>query len=222
MTKNDGSYGLNVLNIPPSQLKPNRWNPNVVSPDNESKLEQSLKRNGFFKPALTRQLDDGSLEIIGGEHRVLAATRLGYETVPVINLGKIDDERAREICILDNSRYGSDDALKLAELLEGLGDIDELASFMPYGEADLNNIFSSVNIALDDLDIDEEDEKPAKLAEKPIQQYQVLRFKIPVDDVADITSLIEKTIKTQGFTESDSLTNAGDALVHIFKSLSEK
>ena len=147
---------------------------------------------------------------------------MGFKEIPFINVGRIDDKQAKEISLIDNGRYGSDDTLRLAELLEGLGSVEELASFMPYAEQDLSSIFSSVNIALDELDIDEDEELPKLPMEKPIQTAQVIRFKVPVEDVATITSAIERVIKEQKFTESDSLTNAGDALVHIFKRLEEE
>lgn len=218
MNKDNGNYGFEILSADPKTLLANAWNPNIVSPDNEAKLEESLKRNGFFKPALVRQLASGAFEIVGGQHRIQAAIRLGYKNVPIINLGNIDDKKAKEFCLLDNGRYGADDTLQLAELLEGLGNADELASFMPYSETDLASIFSSVNIALDDLDLDDAEETaPSLPKEKPIQTHAVMRFKVPVDDQGWIADLVEKTMKQQKFTEEDSLTNAGDALVYLLK-----
>lgn len=208
--------------LPPASLVPNPWNTNVVSPDNEAKLEESIRRFGMFKPVVVRELDDGSLQIIGGEHRASAAQRMGIKMIPVVNLGRIDDHRAKEISLVDNGRYGADDTLQLAELLEGLGKVDELASFMPYSETDFASIFSSVNIALDDLDLDDAEETaPSLPKEKPIQTHVVMRFKVPVDDQSWIVDLIEKTMKCQKFTDEDSLTNAGDALVHLLKTISQ-
>ncbi|MCL2874755.1 MAG: ParB/RepB/Spo0J family partition protein [Betaproteobacteria bacterium] len=209
------SNTLNVEHIAVDALRPNAFNTNVVSPDNESKLEESIRRLGMFKPVIARELHDGTLEIIGGEHRAGAAKRMGIKTVPVINLGRIDDNKAKEISLVDNGRYGTDDTLQLAQLLEELGNADELASFMPYSDNDLATIFASVNIALDDLDLPDDEEKAPSLKEKPIQAHQIVRFKIPVDDASWLTSLVEKTMKAQKFTESDSLTNAGDALVYL-------
>jgi ParB family chromosome partitioning protein len=199
----------------PSALVPNPWNTNIVSPDNEAKIEASIKRLGMFKPITVRELNDGTLEILGGEHRAAAAERMGIKTIPVINLGKIDDNQAKEISLVDNGRYGSDDILQLASLLEGLGSAEELAMFMPYGESDLTSIFSSVNIALDDLDIPDDDEIPSLPTTKPLQTHQVMRFKVPVGDVATITDQVERVMKAQKFNEGDSLENAGDALVFI-------
>lgn len=216
------SINPQVTLLSPDSLVPNPWNTNVVSPDNEAKLEESIKRFGMFKPVVVRELADGTLQIIGGEHRAGAAKRMGIKQIPVVNLGRIDDNKAKEISLVDNGRYGADDTLQLAELLEGLGNADELASFMPYSETDLASIFSSVNIALDDLDLpDLDEEKPVLPKEKPLQTHTVMRFKVPVDDQGWIVDLIEKTMKSQKFTEDDSLTNAGDALVFLLKQATE-
>lgn len=195
-------------------LKANDFNVNVVSPDNEEKIGTSLKRFGFFKPLLCRDTDNG-IEIIGGEHRWIAAKSAGDKTVPVINLGFISDKRAKELSLVDNGRYGSDDTLQLAELLESLGDTRELSSFMPYSDADIASIFSSVSIELDSLDIPEEEETPELPKMLPAQTHVIMRFKVPIEDAETVTKLIERVMKTQSFTESDSLTNAGDALVVI-------
>lgn len=205
--------------IDPALLVPNPWNTNVVSPDNEAKLEESIRRFGMFKPVVVRELDDGTLEILGGEHRAGVAKRMGLKKIPVINLGKIDDKKAKEISLVDNGRYGTDDTLQLAELLESLGDADDISTFMPFSETDLASIFSSVNIALDDLDLDDTEPAPSLPKEKPIQTHTIMRFKVPVEDQSWVTDLIEKTMKSQKFTESDSLTNAGDALVYLLKQL---
>lgn len=204
------------LSADPKSLRPNPWNTNVVSPENEAKLDESMKRLGVFKPIICRELADGSLEILGGEHRNDSAIRLGLSEIPVINLGRISDKRAKEVSLVDNGRYGADDTLSLAALLEDLGDVDELSSFMPYSDVDLTSIFASTSIALDELELPENEELPkGSLPEKAVQTHQVLRFKVPVQDAAELSALIEHIMKTQGFTTEDSLSNAGNALVHL-------
>jgi ParB-like chromosome segregation protein Spo0J len=207
---------LKNLSVDPKALHKNPWNTNVVSPENEAKLDASLKRLGVFKPILCRELPNGALQIIGGEHRVDSAIRLGLTEVPVVNLGKISEERAKEVMLVDNGRYGDDDALRLAELLSELGSVGEISSFMPYSDADLTAIFASTSIELDDLDIPDNEELPPTLpSEKPMQTHQIMRFKVPIEDVATITAVIERVMRTQKYTDDDSLTNAGHALVHI-------
>lgn len=210
-----------MLELDPKLLFPNPWNTNIVSPDNEAKLEQSIKRNGVFKPVIVREVD-GRYEILGGEHRWQVASKLGLPVVPVMNLGPIDEKRAKEISIIDNSRYGADDTLSFAELLKSLGDASELQSFLPFGDEDLTTIFSSTSIDLDDLVIDgsfettqtPEDEPEPPTAKAP-KTHTVMRFKLSLGDAERVTALIAKTQKAQSLTDSDDLTNAGDALVHL-------
>jgi len=212
---------IEFLTVPVDLLRKNPWNTNRVTPDNELKIRKSLERNGMFKPIIVRQVKgvDG-YEILGGEHRWEQAKELGAKTVPIANLGYIDDRQAKEIGVIDNARYGSDEMMSYSELLKELGSIDELQDFLPYGNADLDAIFSASNIALDDLDIDENferidepelDEKPAKAP----KTHTVMRFKVTLADAERITALVARTQKEQGFTTEDELTNAGDALVHL-------
>jgi ParB-like chromosome segregation protein Spo0J len=200
-------------------LHPNSFNTNQVSPENEKKLEESLKRFGVYKPIVCRELNDDVLEIIGGEHRWKAAKKLGFKTVPVVNLGRVSDHKAKEIMLVDNGRYGEDDTLAMAELLKDLGNSDEIMSFMPISEEELETIFAAESIALDDLDSSEDDLPDLSSITKKVQTHQIMRFKIPVEDAESIQRIIEATMKTQGFTAEDSLSNAGNALVHLLKSI---
>lgn len=202
--------------VDPRTLKSNPWNTNVVSPENELKIEASIKRFGLFKPIIVRQLPSGDLEILGGEHRAKAAERMGIKQVPIVNVGIITDERAKEIGLVDNGRYGEDDTLQLSELLQTLGDSDDLLSFLPYTDEDMSSIFSSSSIALDELELPEEDDSIPELPTTSVTPtHQLMRFKVPIADAAKITVLIEKTMKEQGYTMEDSYANAGNALVHL-------
>lgn len=202
--------------VHPDSLVPNPWNSNIVSPDNDAKLEESIKRYGMFKPVIVRELLDGTLQIIGGEHRAEIAQRLGLTSIPIVNLGILDDRKAKEISLVDNGRFGEDDSFKLAEILESLGDYKDLVAVMPLSIEDLDSVFTNSSIALEELDSlalpDDSEQLPN---EKALQTHQVMRFKVPLKDVGAVTQIIEKTIKVQGFDDSDSMTNAGDALVHL-------
>lgn len=212
---------IEFLSVPVGQLRKNPWNTNKVTPTNEAKIRSSLERNGMFKPIIVRQVEDTpGFEILGGEHRWEQAIALGAEEVPVANLGFITDKQAKEIGVIDNSRYGADDTLSFAELLKELGDVDELQGFLPLGSADLDAIFSASSIALDDLEIDENFERDAEeevevSSAKPPKTHTVMRFKLSLGDAERLTALIAKTQKSEGYTSEDDLTNAGDALVHL-------
>jgi ParB family chromosome partitioning protein len=209
---------IKVSEVAIDLLHPNPWNTNVVTPENELKIEASIKRLGFFRPVIVRTLADSSLEILGGEHRWTVARKLGYDKIPVVNLGTIDDQKAKEIGLVDNGRYGEDDALQLAELLKDMGSTADLLEFLPYSGDEIESLFATSNIELDDLDIsDSDDPLPEMSLPKTAQTHQIMRFKIPVGDAAFVQRRIEHIMKTHGFTNDDSMMNAGHALVVIFK-----
>ena len=209
---------MNLQQISPNDLRPNPWNTNSVPPDAMEKLVASLERHGWVKPVIARH-SGACLEILGGQHRVEAAKQLGHDTVPVIVLEDVSDHRAKEIGLIDNARYGEDDATGLAELLEELGGVFEMAEFLPIGDVEM----AALSTTIDDDEIEnllneEPEEKAGEEPEKkPSKTHQIMRFKVPIGDADEVSDRIEKVMNEQGFTEADSLTNAGDALVWLIK-----
>lgn len=207
---------MKIASVNPLEIAQNPWNSNVVSPDNERKLDASLTRLGMFKPLVTRRLPGGQLQVLGGAHRLAAAIRMGMEEVPIIDLGTVSDKKAKEISVVDNGRYGTDDATRLADLLKSLdADAGELESFVPFSGDELTAIFASSSISLDDLGFDKEGEDPMPTIPTAPKTHQIMRFKVPIEDAERVSAVIEKIIRDQGFKDSDSLTNAGDALVQL-------
>jgi hypothetical protein len=209
--------------VDPALLGANPWNTNIMTPENEAKLEASMRRHGFFRPAIVREFVKSSFlyQILGGAHRVEIAKKLGLTEIPVVNLGVIDDLQAKEIGIADNARYGVDDTIAFAELIKGMGNADELKDFLPYTEGDFDDLFASSSIDLDALDLEdgfdtepEGEDEPEPLP-KPVKTHAKMSFKVTLRDSESLTALIEKTKIVHGFTGEDDLTNAGDALVHL-------
>lgn len=212
------------LNVPVGDLRKNSFNSNRVTPDNETKIRRSIERNGMFKPVIVREVAGiAGYEIIGGEHRWEQAVELGYTEIPIANLGEISDAKAKEISVIDNARYGMDDTLALGEILKDI-DVENLQDILPYGETDLNAIFSASDIELDDLEIEgnfeveesKESEEPE--APKPPKTHTIMRFRLPLGDAERLTKLVASTQKDEKLTTEDELTNAGDALVFILGS----
>ena len=191
----------------------------MVSPENETKLANSVKELGQFKPVIVRSLPDGATdyEILGGEHRWQNAKAAGDKTIMILDLGEVDDIKAKKISIADNARYGTDDIIELSKLLETIGSPADLQEILPYTAADINALRSASHIALDDLELPEdsdvEAETPEAKPEKAPKTHTIMRFKVPIGDAERLTERLTKIQKAQGFTASDELTNAGDALV---------
>lgn len=203
--------------VNPKVLTSNPWNTNSCSPELEKKLDASVSKLDMFKPIVVRTLADGTLQILGGQHRVESAIRVGLGKVPIFNLGTITDKKAKEIGLVDNARYGADDTVALARLLEELGSVEDITAFMPFSDADMSSIFSSMEIDLDSLDMTEEDllPKTPEPSSTKLQTHQTMRFRVPTEDVQNVSDKLEKIMKLQGFDEKDSLINAGDALVWL-------
>lgn len=207
--------------VDPKKLKPNPWNTNHVDTKNQAKLRTSVKELGFFRPIVVRTLPDGSLQILGGQHRTEAAIDLGLKSVPYFNLGVISDEKAKKIGLADNSRYGADDSIKLAKLIEELADPD-LTTILPLQDEDLQAIMRAVDIDLDSLDVlpeetpEEDKAPPEERPDRPLKTHEIMTFRVTCRDAEAIRNLIEKTIKREGLDDgSDEKTLAGSALAHL-------
>lgn len=213
--------------VPPGTLVPNPWNSNVVGPEMEKRLEASIRRNEVYKPIIVRELEDGTLQILGGQHRAQVAARIGVEEVPIINLGRIPDKKAKEIGLADNGRYGEDDALKLAAILKDIG--GDAIEALPFNEQDLAGIFAAESINLDDIGIDAKADAagaadlPSALDARPTITHELMRFKVPVEDQERVKGVIDRLIKREGLsTEKDSLVAAGMALSSLAKLAEEQ
>lgn len=207
--------------VPVGDLRPNPFNPNRVSAENERKIRRSIERNGLFKPIIVRRVPGlKGFEIIGGQHRWEQACALGHTSIPIADLGEIDDARAKEVCLIDNAQYGSDDTLTLAEILKEIG-TDDIQEFLPYGDTDLAAIFAATSLNLDDLEMPQESDIPEQdpalepKETKPLKTHTVMRFKIANEDAERLTALIAKTQNAQDYKHDDALTNAGDALIYL-------
>lgn len=210
-----------MTEVPVERLRPNPWNTNHATPENEEKLDRSIRELGCYKPIVVRTLEDGMLEILGGEHRWASAKRVGLSMVPIVNLGRVDEKTAKKIGLIDNGRYGEDDGFALAELLKEF-DLDEITGLLPYSEFDIETIFAHAEtVPLDDLTLPDDPAGGASLDDSSLgaQTHQLLRFKVPIEDAATVTLKINAIAKSQGFDGDDSMTNAGNALVFIMSKL---
>lgn len=201
---------------PVDSFYPNPWNTNHMTVEAEAKLDVSVARFGIYKPIVVRPRAEGGLEILGGQHRWESAKRAGLADVLFVNVGPVDDKTAKEIGLVDNGRYGEDDTLALSRLLKELG-AEDVGSFLPYTEGELETILAASSIDIDELDKLEDTPMPDLSGAGVGATHQVMRFKVPVEDVAWITSAIERRQREQGFTSEDSMTNAGNAFVDLMK-----
>jgi hypothetical protein len=139
---------LQVTYRPVAALIPYARNARTHSDAQVAEIAASIRAFGFTNPILV----DGDNGIIAGHGRLLAARKLGMETVPVIELAGMTDAEKRAYIIADNKlalNAGWDVDLLRGEFedlqglgfdlsLTGFGD-DELASIMNVGRIGLTD-----------------------------------------------------------------------------------
>lgn len=116
--------------IATDKLVPYILNSRTHSDEQVAQIAASIKEFGFTNPVLI----DGDCGIIAGHGRVLAARKLGIDTVPCITLDHLTDAQKRAYVIADNKlalNAGWDDELLRVELdeLAELGFDLELTGF---------------------------------------------------------------------------------------------
>lgn len=116
---------LSLAWVEPGQLRPNTWNPNVMDADMYAKATASIHQFGFVDPITVRrdrleEVGKPPFEIIDGENRWRASLDLRLSTVPIIDLGVIEDQVAQKLTIVLNETRGNPEPAKLGELLRRL------------------------------------------------------------------------------------------------------
>lgn len=119
---------LEVRTLPLAALTPADYNPRKrASPKDPAyrKLKASLEAFGLVEPLVWNELTG---RVVGGHLRLTILRELGYDEVPVsvVRLSE-DRERALNVVLNNQEAQGRFDPAKLAELLEGLQELPELA-----------------------------------------------------------------------------------------------
>lgn len=92
-----------LKSIPIAQVARNPFQPRTeFNPDELQELEESLKASGLLQPITVRRRPgkDG-FELIAGERRLRAATKLGWKEIPAI-IKDIDDKTILTLALVEN------------------------------------------------------------------------------------------------------------------------
>ncbi len=141
---------LGTFDIPIDKLRQYPGNPRR---GNIAVIKQSLRKHGQYKTIVVQADDPEHPEnggtVLGGNHTLMAAKELGWDTMRV-DIWDVDDEQARAIVLVDNRTTDLadyDDRL-LAELLAATDDL----SGTGYDEQDLEALTKEFEVPdLDDL-----------------------------------------------------------------------
>ncbi len=213
-----------IIAVPTDSLAPNPWNTNKLDATAYRKLRESIERLGVFKPVVVRELENGELEIIGGEHRWSVVNELGWDEIQVANVGCISDAEAKAISVLDNERFGEDDEIAFQRLLEDIqSDLDfDLADVMDVN-FDLDQVLTASGVDADELldglddDLDATPERSKEKVETGTDSKQTMRFRLDHDEASEIKNIVNSVIAEQGISTGSEFDDAGEAIYFIIK-----
>jgi DNA modification methylase len=116
------STALEVTYLPTTSLKPHPKNPRVHTDKQVGQIAQSIEAFGFNVPILV----DDRHNIVAGHGRLLAARKLGWNTVPVIRLNHLTESQYSAFLIADNrlTENSSWDERLLGEQLKVLSELE--------------------------------------------------------------------------------------------------
>ncbi|OIJ17001.1 nucleoid occlusion protein [Anaerobacillus alkalilacustris] len=132
-----------VKQILVKDIVPNRFQPRTVFIDERiDELAQTIRTHGVIQPIVVRQRD-GKFEIIAGERRWRAVTKLGWEHIPAI-VKEFNDSQTASVALIENlQREGLtaiEEAVAYAKLLELHGLTQEsLAQRLGKGQSTIAN-----------------------------------------------------------------------------------
>lgn len=164
-----------------SELIPYVNNAKVHSEEQITKIASSIREFGFLNPVLI----DKDKNIIAGHGRVMAAKKLGLETVPVLFIEGLTDAQRKAYILADNrlgELAGWDQELvnaELAQLLEQDFDIDLTGFELP------DDYFEEEQ----DVEEDEAPEPPKEPKTKRGDIYQLGRHRLICGDSTNVATV---------------------------------
>ncbi|MBQ3008479.1 MAG: ParB/RepB/Spo0J family partition protein, partial [Oscillospiraceae bacterium] len=73
-----------VIHIPVNNILPCPYQPRkLLNKQALEDLTENIKENGILQPLTATKLENGKYQLIAGHRRLLAASKAGFETVPV-------------------------------------------------------------------------------------------------------------------------------------------
>lgn len=98
-----------------SNIKENKKNPRSITDDNFESLVNSLENFPEMMNYRAVIVNRETMEVIGGNQRLKAAKKLGWEKIPVVFADTLTEDQINEFIIKDNISQGDWDTIKLEE-----------------------------------------------------------------------------------------------------------
>ena len=193
---------MKIEQIDTKSLLPYSGNARTHSAEQIAAIAASIRAYGFNSPVLIAE-DNG---IIAGHGRVLAAIKIGLDTVPCIRLSHLSDEQRKAYIIADNRAYELGQWNQTALDAE----LQALATSLDYSDADISRLFTIVQPAFTLSETPIADLKPHN------RNYK----KHPPDQIEQLAaSISEHGIVRNIVTASDGTILIGHGVVQALQKL---
>jgi ParB family chromosome partitioning protein len=110
-----GRANSELQSIRIAEIAPNRFQPRRTFTEAElAELEASIRANGLLQPIVIRPNPRGGWELVAGERRLRAATRLGWTEIPAV-VREFDDRAMLTLALVENLQRSDLNPLEEAE-----------------------------------------------------------------------------------------------------------
>lgn len=100
--QSDAPAGTDLQRVRVADITPNRFQPRRAFAEPElAELEASIKASGLLQPIVVRARGDGKWELVAGERRLRAVTRLGWTDIPAV-VRDFDDRAMLTLALVEN------------------------------------------------------------------------------------------------------------------------
>lgn len=119
----DAPAGSDLRQVRIADISPNRFQPRRAFTESElAELEASIKASGLLQPVVVRGQGNGKWELVAGERRLRAVSRLGWSEIPAV-VREFDDRAMLTLALVENLQRTDLNPLEEAEGYQRL--IDE-------------------------------------------------------------------------------------------------
>lgn len=125
-TKQNVEHNEEVVKIPLMSIIPNRFQPRTIFDDSKiEELARTIHTHGVIQPIVVRKIDNDQYEIIAGERRYRAMTKLEWSEVPAI-VRNLSDKETASVALIENLQREELTAIEEALAYQKLLELHEL------------------------------------------------------------------------------------------------
>lgn len=117
-----------------------KWNYKQEDKEKSEKLLNIFQRVGQVENIIIRELKNGKLEVVNGNHRLETMRKLKWKEAYCFNIGRVSLVEAQRIALETNETKFIADPLKLSEIIVNIAKeytIKDLGATLPYSENEI-------------------------------------------------------------------------------------